>query len=62
MALKRGNFQGKSCFSTPSIVRCPGDTNHFRYQKYIQLILLLSERQISTEKVKQSESWTPYRL
>ena len=43
-------------------VRCPGDTIHFGYQKYIQLILLLSERQITTEKVKQSESWTPYRL
>jgi len=41
-----------------SHVRCPGDTIHFGYQKYTQLILLLSERQISTEKVKQSESWT----
>ena len=41
---------------------CTEDIIHSGYQEYIKLILYLSKRQIIPEEIRQSESWTPYKL
>jgi len=47
-------------FAARSGVRCPGHTIHTGYQEYIRMIMILSQRNITPEKVADSESWTPY--